>query len=260
MCRHRLVNVRRFVTIVGLVAATVLNAQVALASTERADALVHSTLQLDVDARRGSTVFAQHCARCHGNAAVGDAAKGIPALAGQRKSYLVKQLADFLERDRAGAAMHGVVSQQAIAEPQVWADVANFLSNLTPQPAPATGDGGQLQLGEAIFRDQCASCHADDGRGDDDGFVPSLRNQHYPYLVQQIRSISRWHRANVESDLVLYLDSLSADETLAVADYLSRLSTPVRDRVVLQPDGTLKDAGDQTQADCKQSVPCTKPD
>lgn len=260
MGRYRLLHLRRSATIAGIVAATVLSCQVALASKERSDALVQSTLQLDADVRHGAKVFAEHCARCHGGAALGDAAKAVPALAGQRKSYLVKELADFLERERAGATMHGVVSQQAIAEPQVWADVANFLSNLAPLATPSPGDGKQLRLGEAIFQEQCASCHEDDARGDDDGFVPSLRSQHYSYLVQQVRSISSWHRANVESDLVLYLDSLAADETLAVADYLARLRTPVRDRAVLQPDGTIKDAGDQIPPGCRQSsVPCAKP-
>ena len=257
MYRHRLWSMRRVAAVAGVVVTSMLSCHVALASKERSDELVHSTLQLDVDVRRGAQVFAENCARCHGAAALGDEAKGVPSLAGQRKTYLVKELADFLERERAGLTMHGVVSQKAIAEPQVWADVANFLSNLTPLKAPATGDGKRLELGEAIFQDQCASCHEDDARGDDDGFVPSLRNQHYSYLVHQIRGISNWHRANVESDLVRFLDSLQADETLAVADYLSRLRTPVRDRAVLQPDGTLKDTGDQAVPACiDKGKPC----
>ena len=224
----------------------VLSLQPAAASKVHSDELIHSALQLDADTRNGAAVFNRNCASCHGAAALGDEKNGVPALAAQRQSYLVKQLADFSEHERESRIMHGVVAQKEIARPQVWIDVATFLSNLAPLTRPVAGNGKQLELGEAIFQDQCASCHEDDARGDDDGFVPSLRNQHYFYLVKQIRSIATWHRANMEEDLIRFLGSLPEDETLAVADYLARLRTPVRDRAVMQDNGTLKDAGDAT--------------
>lgn len=243
MSTHRWPHLRRLAAITGI--AATLCAPLSLASKERSDRLLQSALQLDADSKRGAAVFTRNCASCHGNSALGNEAQGIPSLAAQRRAYLVKQLADFSANERESRTMHGVVSQKAIAQPQVWADVATFLSNLAPLTSPVTGNGKQLELGEAIFQDQCASCHEDDARGDDDGFVPSLRNQHYSYLVHQIRNISTWHRANVEEDLVRFLDSLPTDETFAVADYLSRTRTPVRDRSVMQPNGILNDTGDQ---------------
>jgi cytochrome c553 len=163
----------------------------------------------------------------------------IPALAGQRRAYLIKQLADFTEEERLSREMHRVVSAPEMAEPQTWADIAGHLNSLNRARFPQTGDGRGLELGEAIFREQCSSCHEEDGRGDDDGFIPSLRDQHYSYLVREVRSIASWHRFNVDADFVRFLDSLDREEVTAVADYLSRLRGPVKDRDRMNNDGTV---------------------
>jgi len=214
---------------------------VAQASPLNVDEKIRSTLQLDQDVARGQKLYGTYCANCHGPKALGSAAKIIPSLAGQRRAYLVKQLADFSELERASRTMHGVVSQPALADEQAWADVTGYLNSLPRASFPQTGDGRGLELGEAIFQDQCASCHEDDARGDDDGFVPSLRDQHYSYLVRQMRSIAAWHRLNVDADLVRYLDSLDSDEATAVADYLSRMRGPIKNRQRMNNDGTVND-------------------
>lgn len=211
------------------------------ASPARVDQLVRAALQLDSNATRGATLYDRNCARCHGDKALGSASSVVPALAGQRRAYLIKQLTDFTELEREGRDMHDVVAQAALAEPQAWADIAAHLNGLPVVRFPETGDGGGVELGEAIFREQCASCHEEDARGDDDGFVPSLRNQHYSYLVRQMRSLASWHRLNVDADLVRFLDSLDTDELTAVADYLSRLQGPTRDRLKMRADGTVSD-------------------
>jgi cytochrome c553 len=212
----------------------------ALASPTRVDQLVRTALQLDANSKRGEKIYGEHCATCHGAAALGDARNVIPALAGQRQAYLVKQLADFAELEREGDEMHKVVSQAALNEPQVWADLSAFLNGLPTTRFPETADGGGVELGEAIFQEQCATCHEEDARGDEDGFVPSLRDQHYSYLVRQMRSLAASHRLNIDPDLVRFLDSFDTDEITAVADYLSRLRGPVRDRSKLHDDGTVR--------------------
>lgn len=211
-----------------------------LASPTRVDQLVRTALQLDANPKRGEKIYAEHCASCHGAAALGDARNVIPALAGQRQAYLVKQLADFAELERQGNEMHKVVAKAALNEPQVWADLSAFLSSMPPVRFPETADGGGVELGEAIFREQCSSCHDEDARGDDDGFIPSLRDQHYSYLVRQMRSLAASHRLNVDADLVRFLDSFDADEITAVADYLSRLRGASRDRSKLDDDGSVR--------------------
>lgn len=216
----------------------VLAAGTVFASPESVDEKVRNALQLDQNTERGATLFANHCAQCHGQRALGGASRVIPALAGQRRAYLVKQLADFSELERSSREMHAVVSKPELADEQAWADLAGFLNSLPRASFPQTGDGRGLELGEAIFQDQCASCHQEDGRGDDDGFIPSVRDQHYSYLVRQMRTIASWHRLNVDADLVRYLDSLDTEEATAVADYLSRMRGPIQDHERMNSDGT----------------------
>lgn len=211
----------------------------ALASQVSVDEKVRNTLQLDQDVKRGKQLYSSYCSACHGAQALGSAGKVIPSLAGQRRAYLVKQLADFKERERENRTMHVVVSQRELSNEQAWADLTGYLNSLPRASFPQTGDGRGVELGEAIFQEQCASCHEEDGRGDDDGFVPSLRDQHYSYLVRQMQSIASWHRHNVEDDLVRYLDSLDDKETIAVADYISRMRGATKSRDRMNSDGTV---------------------
>ena len=212
-----------------------------MASPERAERQVQAALQLDRDAARGGKIYAQHCAGCHGPDAFGNSEALIPALAGQRRAYLIKQLADFNELEREGDAMHEAIARARLSEPQQWVDLATYLNSLPVTRFQETGAGDGVELGEAIYQEQCASCHEEDGRGDDDGFVPSLRNQHYSYLLREMRGLSGWQRHNVDADLVHFLDSLDPEELTSVADYLSRMHGPVRDRTQLDNDGTSGD-------------------
>jgi len=223
-----------------LAAAALFCAAAVPASPSRVDQLVRTALQLDPNASHGAALYLQNCARCHGAGAIGDARNVIPALAGQREAYLIKQLADFTELQRESQEMHAVVARAALNEPQAWADVAAYLAELPVVKFPETADGRGVELGEAIYHGQCSSCHEEDARGDDDGFIPSLRDQHYSYLVRQMRGLAAAHRLNVDADLVRFIDSLDTEEMTAVADYLSRLRDPVRDRAKLRDDGKLR--------------------
>ena len=82
-----------------------------------------------------------------------------------------------------------------------------------------------LDNGSGIYRDGCASCHREDGTGDDSVGAPSLAGQHYSYLLTQIRGMASGHRfTNVDFDLALMLDNMTAADMAGVADYISRLS------------------------------------
>ena len=104
-----------------------------------------------------------------------------------------------------------------------------------------TGNGAQLALGRDIFREQCASCHRGDAHGDDDGFVPSLRNQHYPYLVNQMHKLGEGRRHNVDADLVRFLGNFDDRDIKATADYLSRLQGRGAVHKIMRDDGVVVD-------------------
>jgi cytochrome c553 len=227
--------------IVHVMALTVLGSCVANAAQERAEELTLQALDLDANQQRGGALYRAQCAGCHGPQAGGDARRQIPALAAQRRAYVIKQLADFAERDRIATQMHKVVARSQVNEPQAWADLAMYLNNVPPARSAQIGDGKFLSLGEASYEQWCASCHEADARGDDDGFVPSLRNQHYSYLLKETRALAAGHRFNVERELARFLNSLESDEAQGLADYVSRMQGPIRDRTRLNDDGTVSD-------------------
>jgi cytochrome c553 len=213
----------------------------ALSPEEAVDRVTQKALALDVHPDRGRLLFAQNCARCHGSQAQGDASRAIPALAAQRFSYLVRQLANFAGLERDSNTMHGVLSQIEPRGPQVWVDIAAFLNKAPVADRTQSGDGAQLGIGRKIFHEQCAGCHSRDGHGDSDGFVPSLRNQHYGYLVGQMQKMGGGRRHNLDEDLVRFLHGFDDGEMIATADYLSRLRGPGAVHRVMRSDGVVLD-------------------
>lgn len=222
--------------------ALALSAQgVGHAAVDRVDELIHTAMQLEPDLARGEKLYISHCRECHGASAYGDADRLVPALAGQRQAYLIKQLADFTELERMATEMHRVVARAEVSEPQAWMDLAAYLNGLPANVVTRTGNGEMVSLGEALYRQWCTSCHEEDARGDDDGFVPSLRNQHYSYLAREMRGMGAGHRFNTEPDLARFLNSLTTDEIIGIADYLSRLRGPLQERLRMHDDGTVGD-------------------
>jgi cytochrome c553 len=213
----------------------------ARASEEAVDRATQTALALDVHPDRGGAQFDLHCAHCDGPQAQGDAGRGIPALAGQRFAYLVRQLANFAGAERDSDTMHRVVSQKELHGAQSWVDIAAYLNRTPMSHRAQTGDGTRVAPGRGIFHEQCAGCHRGDAHGDDDGFVPSLRNQQYPYLVGQLHKLAQGYRHNVDANLVRFLRSFDDQDIDATADYLSRLRGPGAVHKIMRDDGVVVD-------------------
>lgn len=211
------------------------------AAEEAVDRQTQAALALDAHPDRGAAQFALYCARCHGSQAQGDANHAIPSLAGQRFKYLVRQLANFAGGERESDTMHQVVSRKQIREPQTWVDIAAYLNKTAPSQRAQTGDGMELALGQGIFHEQCAGCHRPDAHGNGDGFVPSLRNQHYAYLVTQMHKLGEGYRHNVDENLLRFLHSFDDREMNATADFLSRLRGSGAVHKVMRNDGVVVD-------------------
>ena len=227
--------------LVAIAAAFALVSGEVRASEEAVDRATQTAMSLDAHPDRGAAQFDHYCARCHGSHAEGDANRSIPALASQRFAYLVRQLANFAGFERDSNTMHGVLSQMELPGPQSWVDIAVFLNRAPPSNRAETGDGTQVAVGRGIFHEQCASCHRIDAHGDGDGFVPSLRNQHYRYLVRQMHKLGEGSRHNVDEDLVRFLRSFDEQDMSATADYLSRLRGPGAVHKMMRNDGVVVD-------------------
>jgi len=92
----------------------------------------------------GSRIFAQQCESCHGRDAEGNADRGVPRLAGQHYSYLVRQMHNAVDGRRP--ALPALHSQRIdpLDDEQVRA-VSDFLARIgwqgstpeTAEPHPA---------------------------------------------------------------------------------------------------------------------------
>jgi cytochrome c553 len=211
------------------------------ASEASVDLATKTALSLDANIKHGRALFVAQCAGCHGRTGHGDLSRSIPGLAGQRFAYIVRQLANFSGDERENEAMHHVATRPNMRGAQSWADVAAFLSRLPENPAAETGDGSYLALGRAIFQEQCASCHQSDAGGDEDGLVPSLKGQHYSYLLGQMRQLAAERRHNLDEDLLRFIQHLDEPEKQGVADYLSRQHAPGNSHEIMRQNGTVVD-------------------
>lgn len=227
--------------VLALIACCALSSADARASAESVDQATQAALSLDAHPDRGASEFEHYCARCHGSHAQGDASRAVPALASQRFAYLVRQLANFAGLERGTQAMHGALSQIELRGPQTWVDIAAHLNRTPLSDRAQTGDGKQLALGRVIFHEHCATCHRGDAHGDEDGFVPSLRNQHYAYLVNQLHKLGGGYRHNLDETLMRFLGNFDEQDIRATADYLSRLRGAGAVHKVMRNDGTVVD-------------------
>src|SRR5271167_2322244 len=84
---------------------------------------------------RGSGLYAP-CVVCHQPNAWGSPDGAIPNLAGQQARYLEKQLSLFRSGARVDTAMQLVTAHETFSNPQNIVALANYLSNLDPNPNP----------------------------------------------------------------------------------------------------------------------------
>jgi cytochrome c553 len=138
--------------LVAIAALLALGSVGARASEETVHRATQTALSLDAHPDRGATQFGHYCAHCHGSQAQGDAGRAIPALAAQRFTYLVRQLANFSGGERDSDSMHRVVSQKELQGPQSWVDIAAYLNRAPLSNREQTGNGSQVALGRGLKR------------------------------------------------------------------------------------------------------------
>ncbi len=109
---------------------------------------------------------------------------------------------------------------------QAVADVAGYIDTLEIGVDNGKGPGRDLELGERLYRENCARCHGATGEGDADSFVPRVQAQHYNYLVTQFQWIREGKRRNANAEMVAQIQGFNELETQAVLDYVSRLEPP----------------------------------
>jgi cytochrome c553 len=160
----------------------------------------------------------------------------VPAIAGQHGSVLLKQLVDFRYDQRWDERMQHFTDRHHLSTAQDLTDVAAHIARL-PRFAPrynAIGTGQYLQQGASVYFRVCEACHRPLGQGDLLRFRPRLAGQHYQYLLKQLDDTASGNRPAMHPAHVERLRTLSREERMGVADYLSRMSPD------LSSEGTTK--------------------
>jgi cytochrome c553 len=140
------------------------------------------------------------CQACHGVRGEGNPAVNAPPLAGQRRDYLQRQIANFRD-GRRGAdpldANGAVMRAQALTfDPADDARLADIFAKMPVTRAKA--GAGDATRGRQRFRSECADCHGLRGEGYAQLGTPDLRLHDAAYLVAQLEAFRRgWRGASV---------------------------------------------------------------
>lgn len=192
-------------------------------------------LSLTPDAERGRQVYLT-CAVCHLPEGWGSTDGTYPQIAGQLRTVIIKQLADFRAGNRDNPLMYPFSVPLILGGPQEIADVAAYVAQLPMTPHNGFGPGTDLETGEALYEAHCVDCHGVSGEGDAREHIPAIAGQHYAYLVRQFDAIRSGERKNADSKMTDEIKNLTAAEEAAVLDYAARLRP---DSAKLAPEGWL---------------------
>lgn len=176
------------------------------------------------DTAKGSAVYGQMCASCHG-ADGNSGSPENPKLAGQHPEYLVKQLQEFKSGKRASPVMSGMVAALSEADMK---GIAYWLGEQKPKTGFAK-DKELVSMGERIYRGgiadrniaACAGCHNPTGAGIPAQF-PRVGGQHAAYSEAQLKAFRDGGRKN-SSQMTQIAAKMNDKEIKAVSDYMAGL-------------------------------------
>ena len=133
---------------------------------------------------RGKTVFGDNCAPCHGSGGAG--AKGYPNLNDDEWIWggsldQIMHTIQFGARSGHSKAHEGAMlafGKDGILKKDEIVTVANYVRSLSSLPTAA---GNDAAAGAKIFADNCASCHGDNGKGNQELGAPNLTDKIWLY-------------------------------------------------------------------------------
>ena len=184
----------------------------------------NEAIKLTPDLGNGKKLY-RSCVSCHGPEGWGTPSGSYPQIAGQLKSVLIKQLADFRAGNRDNPIMRAFSSERALGDAQDIADVAGYIASL---PMTTEVDHGpphaDLENGAAIYKEKCATCHGKKGEGDPTDHGPALYSQHFNYLKRQFDWIRIGKRRNSDPKMTKQIRNINLRDEIDVLSYTSRLT------------------------------------
>ena len=184
---------------------------------------------LAADAEAGKKLYTT-CAACHGPNAEGIVALNSPALAGQSKSYMIRQLWDFKKGNRGAADGDTIGAQMrpmamALPDGEAIASVAAYLATLPPSKPPATVEGDTAN-GQTLFSSRCGACHGGKGWGNEALHTPRLNSIGDSYLMRQVGNFQDGLRgahkgADHGKQMAMMAKSVTTEELKDIAAFLN---------------------------------------
>jgi cytochrome c553 len=174
----------------------------------------------DIDAGRSAYLT---CAVCHLPEGWGTVDGRYPQIAGQLRTVIIKQLADFRAGNRDNPLMYPFSVPDVLGGPQQIADVAAYVASLPMTPHNSVGPGADLERGKALYEENCVDCHGGAGEGDVEKHIPAIAGQHFPYLMRQFDHIRAGQRRNSDPEMMKQIQGFTPHQQAAVLDYTSRL-------------------------------------
>lgn len=176
------------------------------------------------------------CAACHGDQGRASAAGYLPRIAGKPEGYLYNQLLNFQNGRRVNPAMNAMVAH--LPDAYLKEIAGHFATLHPPYPAPQAGlaPAAQLEAGRRLVMEgaaarrlpACVACHGAQLGGVLPA-IPGLLGLPRDYLVLQLSAWRSGARRAAAPDCMAHVArSLSRDEVLAVASWLSAQPVPAR--------------------------------
>ena len=152
---------------------------------------------------RGAAVWGT-CVPCHGSQGQGNRELGAPAIAGLPQWYVEDQLNGFANNwrgahpfDTVGIRMKSMVLALDDTEGDMQS-VAEFVSGMDQTAPEDFFPEGDVSAGQQTYV-TCATCHGQDGSGNEGLHAPPIANQSDWYLFEQLRKFKAgWRGAHPE--------------------------------------------------------------
>lgn len=122
------------------------------------------------------------CAECHGADGIGVAA-ATPHINGQISDYLAQEISALSTGERKSAVANHVPATWSGKE--ITAVAKFYAASKAVRPVQPT-DPVKVAQGGKLYRDRCADCHVDNGRGSDKD-APLMAAQSLGYLSEQTK-------------------------------------------------------------------------
>lgn len=175
------------------------------------------------------------CAACHGPDG-NSVNPEWPKLAGQERSYILKQLQDFQSGKRVNELM------SPMAKPLSAQDIQDLAAYFSSQKVQTSSAASTSDVGQKLYREgsmhpvvkACTGCHGSTGGGNTiwEGtknaspvvHAPAIGSQQTAYLIKQLKAFKSGARTNdVDGIMRGIATNLNDSEIDAVAQYVATL-------------------------------------